>query len=174
MTKAVKHSGEKEAGIDLQMRLVPLPEPETEEKKEPETVQISIRINEVGRDAGDNKLTCTVPVLDTLNMKGVQYVSNLITVKNKIFDPKGWIGADTLSRRLDTIAKFLNSLAGNTFSDCQRKARHEFLVTADVDTERANSTLILSNEAAFEAWLKQPKMLVEMGYLKAINNNNPE
>ena len=45
LAKAAKHTGEKEAGIDLQMRLIPLPKGQEEAKKKPEKVTITIRID---------------------------------------------------------------------------------------------------------------------------------
>ena len=53
--KATKHTGEKEAGIQIQMRLVPLKKGD-DKKAKPETETISVAINDNDRPEGANEL----------------------------------------------------------------------------------------------------------------------
>ncbi|GFH50710.1 predicted protein [Chaetoceros tenuissimus] len=86
-TAIKKHTGEKKAGINVQMRFVPL-KPKGEEK-EPETDSISVAIDENHRADGANELKVTITLLNNLHGQGVQFLDNMITLTQGIFEPKG-------------------------------------------------------------------------------------
>ena len=101
-TKTVKHTGEKETGISIQMRLVPLKPKKGDEKekdKEPEKESISVAIDESEHTEGANELKVKVPVITNLHGSGVQFLDNMITLTNEIFEPKGWVNTDSLHKR---------------------------------------------------------------------------
>lgn len=176
-TKAVKHTGEKEAGISIQMRLVPLKPKKGDENgkdKEPEKESISVAIDESEHTEGANELKVKVPVITNLHGSGVQFLDNYIQLTNEIFEPKGWVDNDSLHKRFEQIQKFLKGLANKAWSNTLKEAREEFLIHCKADLELANSKMMMMNERAFEDWLKHTNTLVSGGWLEQDQSLNFE
>lgn len=167
--KTVKHTGEKETGISIQMRLVPLKPKKGDEKekvKDPEKESISVAIDETEHTEGANELKVKVPVITNLHGSGVQFLDNMITLTNEIFEPKGWVNTDSLHKRFEQIPKFLKGLANKSWSTTLKGARTEFLIHCKADLESPNSKMMMLNERSFENWLKLTTTLVSGKWLE--------
>lgn len=167
LLKAVKHTGEREAGIDLQMRLIPL---KTETEDEIPTVEIEIRKDPKRKSGGENSLKVEVPRVDSLNGTGVQFASNMITIQKRIFNQRGWTDHKSLSNRLNTIQRFLHSLAINSFVDAMEAARMIFIKELDPELDDELCQEALKNEEVFEGWVTSE--VQGLGYLNAQHNTN--
>jgi hypothetical protein len=157
LAKTVKHTGEREPGIQIQMRLVPLKPKkgkEEEKDKEPEKETISVAIDESEHTEGANELKAKVPVITNLHGSGVQFLDNVITLTSEIFEPKGWVDKASLHRRFEQIPKFLKGLASKSWSKTLKDVRLEFLEHCNADLKSQTIQLALANERSFEKWLK--------------------
>ncbi|GFH61583.1 predicted protein [Chaetoceros tenuissimus] len=165
-----KHTGEKETGITVQMRFVPLKSKDDE--KEPETETISVAIDDNDRVEGANELKLKVTVMTNLHGQGEQFLDNLISLRNKIFKSKDWVNYQSLRQRLEHIAKFLKGMASKTLHKELKDARTEFLNHCGVDTSLPNANIHKTNEQAFETWLKRPNTLVDGAWLEVADIAN--
>ncbi|GFH56600.1 predicted protein [Chaetoceros tenuissimus] len=157
LAKAAKHTGEREAGIDLQMRLIPL---KIEIEDEIPTVEVEVKKDPKKKSGGENSLKVEVPRVDSLNSTGVQFASNM----------RGWTDNKSLSNRLNSIQRFLHSLAINSFVDAMEAARMIFLKDLDPELDNDLSQKALKNEETFENWITSN--VQGLRYLKAQHSQN--
>ncbi|GFH59505.1 predicted protein [Chaetoceros tenuissimus] len=167
-----KHTGEKEAGINVQMRFVPLKSTTKDDEKEPETETISVAIDDNDRVEGANELKLKVVVMTNLHGQGEQFLENFISLRNEIFEPKGWVDYHSLRQRLEHVNKFLKGMASKTLHKEMKDARVKFLKHCGVDITLPNSNIHKTNEQAFETWLRHANTLVDGGWLEAADLGN--
>ncbi|GFH50541.1 predicted protein [Chaetoceros tenuissimus] len=85
------------------MRFIPLKSKDDE--KEPETKTISEAIDDNDCVEGANELKLKVVVMTNLHGQGEQFFDNFISLRNEIFESKGWVNYQSLRQRLEHIAK---------------------------------------------------------------------
>ena len=119
-----KHSGENVAGVTVQMRFVPL---KTDDDEDAKMATISVRVDDTEKGTPDNIRELKLPMISKLELEGETFVLNKIKLINTIFHPKGWIKVDSLTKRLEKYAMFMENRVKSDFMICQRKARVEFI-----------------------------------------------
>lgn len=171
--KAVKNRGEREAGIDIQMRFVPL-KTDTSDSGDAKETEVYIKRNQKERSGGQNDLKVKVPMITNLNGAGEQFIINIMALQNSIFSPMGWTDQNSISERLDLMTKFLDTMAMNTFTTTLESVRMDFLKYANGDdaAEDPECQRISKNEKLFITWIKTH--VVELGYLEEHEAINPE
>ena len=163
---AKKHSGENSAGITVQIRFVPL---KMDEDDEPKTATISVRVDDKEKGTPDNLRELKLPMISKLELEGETFVLNKIKLINTIFHPKGWIMADSLTKRLEKYAMFMENRAKSDFMMCQRKARVEFIEFHEfLPRDNIQVTLLKTQQDAFLTWLKEAKTLKKLDYADSI------
>ena len=110
-----KYAGENAAGITTQIRFLPL---KICKDDEPKMATISVRIDENEKGTPDNIRELKLPVISKLELEGETFVLNKIKLINTIFHPKEWTKADSLKKRLEKYAMFIENRAKSDFMIC--------------------------------------------------------
>ena len=167
-----KHSGENIAGVTVQIRFVLL---KTDEDDKPKTATISVSVNDKEKGTPDNLRELKLPMISKLELEGEAFVLNKIKLINTIFHPKGWIKADSLTKRLEKYAMFMENCAKSDFMLRQRKARVEFIEFHEFQTkDNIQVTLLKTQQDAFLTWLKEPKTLKKLDYVTSTTVDQAE
>ena len=167
-----KHSGENVAGITVQIRFVPLKADDDDEVK---TAKISVRVDDTQKGTPDNLRELEIPMISKLELEGETFVLNKIKLINTIFHPKGWTKADSLPKRLEKYAMFMENRAKSDFMICQRKARVEFLEFYEFQQkDQAQMTLYKTQQDEFLKWLKEPRTLFKLDYTTSATAESAE
>ena len=82
-------------------------------------------------------------MISKLELEGETFVLNKIKLLNTIFHPKGWTKADSLTKRLEKYAMFMENHAKSDFMLCQMKARFEFIEFYEFQQRDSSSRSIL-------------------------------
>ena len=165
-----KHTGESVAGVTVQVRFVPLKADKDVPEHEIKKATISVRVDDTLKGTPDNLRELELPMISKLELEGETFVLNKIKLVNTIFHPKGWTKADSLTKRLEKYAMFMEDRAKSDFMICQRKARAEFIEFykfQQKETEFAN--LLRTQGEEFLTWLKDAKTLFKLEYVESIN-----
>ena len=154
-----KHSGENIAGVTVQIRFVPLKMDEEEETK---TATISVRIDDTEKGTPDNLRELKLPMISKLELEGETFVLNKIKLINTIFHPKGCTKADSLPKRLEKYAMFMENRAKSNFMICQRKARRKFVEFYEFSTRGDTRAVLLKTQHdELLPWLKKTKTIMK-------------
>ena len=155
-----KHSGENIAGVTVQIRFVPL---KTDDDDEPKMATISVRVDDNEKGTPDNLRELKLPMISKLELEGETFVLNKIKLINTIFHPKGWTRADSLTKRLEKYAMFMENRAKSDFMICQRKARVEFIKFHEFQPkDNIQVTMLKTLQDEFLSWLKDAKTLMKL------------
>ena len=166
-----KHSGENRTGVTVQLRFVPLKKDEDEEEK---NVTISVLVDDKQKGTPDNIRELELPMIRKLELEGETFVLNKIKLINTIFQPKGWIGKDTLKQRLEKYAMFITNRAKSDFMVCQRKARMEFIELYEFPPKDAAQVNVLTlQHDEFLKWLEETKTLKKLEYVDSVAAEEP-
>ena len=161
-----KHSGENVAGVTVQMRFVPL---KAEENEDAKTAKISVRVDDTEKGTPDNLRELELPMISKLELEGETFVLNKIKLINTIFHPKGWTTAESLPKRLEKYAMFMENRAKSDFMICQRKARVEFIEFYDFQAKDATQvTSLKTSQDEFLKWMKEAKTLLKLDYITSV------
>ena len=99
----------------------------TDDDDELKMATISIRVDDKEKGTPDNLRELKLLMISKLELEGETFVLNKINLIYIIFHPKGWTKADSLTKRLEKYAMFMENRAKSDFMLCQRKARVEFI-----------------------------------------------
>ena len=161
-----KHSGENVAGVTVQMRFVPL---KTDDDEDAKMATISVRVDDTEKGTPDNIRELKLPMISKLELEGETFVLNKIKLINTIFHPKGWIKADSLTKRLEKYAMFMENRAKSDFMICQRKARVEFIEFYEFQAKDATQvTSLKTQQDEFLTWMKEAKTLKKLAYITSL------
>ena len=161
-----KHSGENVAGVTVQMRFVPL---KTDDDEDAKMATISVRVDDTEKGTPDNIRELKLPMISKLELEGETFVLNKIKLINTIFHPKGWIKVDSLTKRLEKYAMFMENRAKSDFMICQRKARVEFIEFYEFQAKDATQvTSLKTQQDEFLTWMKETKTLKKLAYITSL------
>ena len=176
------HTGEKQAGIDIQMRFVP--EAEIEAKKVQVTtvpVTITIRDDETKKGTADNLRQIVLTQIYTLAGCGETMAVNCYKLQTTIFNYKGWNGPEWFEKRMTILNQTLGEPAMLDLVRCEKRARKEFLEFYLAETTERERSPVLKDEAiflrfdyVFLPWLKDIKVLFKLNYLSTANPDAAE
>ena len=107
-----KYSGENAAGITMQIRFIPLKMHEDNKLK---IATISVRIDDNKKGTPDNLRELKFLVISKLELEGEIFILNKIKLINMIFYLKGWTKADSLIKRLEKYAMFVENHVKSDF-----------------------------------------------------------
>ena len=82
MSANEKHSGERVAGITVQMRFVPL---KTDSEPNEETATISVRVDDAKKGTPDNTQELKLPIILKLESEGETFIQNKIKLRYEVF-----------------------------------------------------------------------------------------
>ena len=97
--RETKHSGKNIVGVTVQMRFIPL---KTDPDKEEQFATILVRVNDTQKGTPDNIQELKLPIISKLELEGETFIQNQVKLINTIFIPKGWMKADSLTKRLES------------------------------------------------------------------------
>ena len=103
-----KHLGENRAGVTVQLFFVPL---KKDKDKEEKNVTISVLDSDAQKDTPSNIREMELLMIRKLKGKSESIVLNKIKLINLIFQPKGWIGKETIMQRLERYAMVIPNCA---------------------------------------------------------------
>ena len=177
MSDNTKRTGERQAGINIQMRFVP--EAEIEAKKVQVTtvpVTITIRDDENIKGTADNLRQIVLTKIHALPGCGEILAVNHYKLQTTIFNYKGWNGPEWFEKRMTILNQTLKEPAMLNLVTCEKRARKEFLdfyVTSTTERERSSvlddERSFLRHEYIFLPWLKDNKVLFKLNYLSTAN-----
>jgi hypothetical protein len=129
MSDNTKRTGERVAGINIQMRFVPELEIEAAKVQiTTETALITVRDDESRKGImADNLRQIELPKLVTLSSNGETFAMNRYKLQTTIFNYKGWTGPEWFEKRMTILTQTLKEIAMLNLSVMQKKARKEFL-----------------------------------------------
>ena len=179
MSDKIKRTGEKLAGINIQMRFVPESEIKSDKEKiqnTTKTVQIIVRDDDDKKGTADNLRRIDLTQLYMLSSSGETLAANRYKLQTAIFNYKGWNGPEWFEKRMTILNQTLSETAMLNLSVAQKKARKEFLelylaeTTVRERTPQVNDevTFIKQNDI-FLPWLEETRVLFKLGYLDTAN-----
>ena len=146
-----------------------------DEEEETKTATISVHVDDTEKGTPDNLRELKLPMISKLELEGETFVLNKIKLINTIFHPKVWTKADSLPKRLEKYAMFMENRAKSDFMICQRKARAEFIEFYEfLPKDNTQVTLLKTQQDAFLKWLKEPKALKKLDYVTSTTADQGE